>query len=150
MWEYIDNRNWSGAVATEMYEGPLLKSLRRTYPRRRTWRVLEDTDPAGFKSGKGKATKERARIVSFNIPHRSPDCNVCDFALWAEINKRMRRQEKHWPAGKKETREGYLKRLRNTALRLPAAFVTKSIGDLTRRCNRLHAAKGGHFEEGGV
>ena len=40
-------------------------------------------------------------------------------------------------------------RLRRTAIRLPAAFVKKSIEDMKRRCQRLYAAKGGYFEEGG-
>ena len=149
VWEYIDKRNWAGAVAAEMYEGPLAKALQRNFPERRTWRVLEDNDPTGFKSGKGKLAKERARIVAFEIPHRSPDCNICDFALWTEVNKRMRRQEQTWAAGKRETRQEYLARLRKTALRLPPAFIKNSIGDMARRCKRLRAAKGRHFEEGG-
>ena len=87
--------------------------------------------------------------MTFDIPPRSPDLNVCDYSLWAEVSRRMRRQEKAWPAKKRETRQGYLARLRRTALRLPAAFVNKSIGDMARRCQRLHAAQGKHFEEGG-
>ena len=31
-----------------------------------------------------------------------------------------------------------------------ANFVNKSIGDMARRCQRLHAAEGKNFEEGGV
>ena len=105
-------------------------------------------EAAGFKSSKGKAAKQSAGLASFDIPRRSPDLNVCDYALWAEISKRMRRQEKSWPAGKKEKREEYLARLRKTALRLPSSFVTSSIGDMARRCQRMRQAKGGHFEEG--
>ena len=84
-----------------------------------------------------------------SIPKRSPQLNVCDYALWTEINKRMRRQERRWPAGKKETRAAYLKRLRLTALRLPKAFINKSISNMRVRCKRLLAARGRHFEEGG-
>ena len=150
LWEYIDKRNWSGSVAAEMYEGPLLRALRRNYPQRRgAWRVLEDNDPSGFKSSKGKAAKQRAGVASFDIPRKSPDLNICDYALWTEISKRMRRQEKSWPDGKKEKRDEYLARLRKTALGLPSSFVTRSIGDMARRCQRLRQAKGGHFEEGG-
>ena len=75
--------------------------------------------------------------------------NVCDYALWAEVNRRMRRQERFWPESKKETRATYLKRLRRTALRLPASFCDKSIKDMRRRCRLLFEAKGKHFEEGG-
>ena len=35
------------------------------------------------------------------------------------------------------------------ALSLPAAFTTKSIGDMQRRRQRLYEAKGSLFEEGG-
>ena len=113
------------------------------------WSVLEDNDPAGFKSSKGKAAKKSCSIEPFVIPPRSPDLSVCDYALWKEINKRMRRQEKNWAATKKETRAGYMARLRRTAMRLPETFIRKSIGDMARRCQRLYAAKGHHIEEGG-
>ena len=110
---------------------------------------MEDNDPTGFKSAKGEAAKSAAGIEVFTIPKRSSQLNVCDYALWTEINKRMRRQERRWPAGKKETRAAYLKRLRLTALRLPTAFINKSISNMRVRCKRLLAARGRHFEEGG-
>ena len=39
--------------------------------------------------------------------------------------------------------------VKRTATNLPRNFVEGSIGDMARRCRRLHAAKGGYFEEGG-
>ncbi len=87
--------------------------------------------------------------MPFEIPRRSPDLNVCDYALWTEINKRMRRQEHQWAHSKVEKREQYLARLRRTAQRLPESFVRRAVGDMRRRCQRLLAAKGGLFEEGG-
>ena len=110
---------------------------------------MEDNDPTGFKSGKGEVAKSAAGIEVFSIPKRSPQLNVCDYALWAEVNRRMRRQEERWPVQKKETRAAYLVRLRRTALRLPKAFIDKSIGNMKVRCERLLAARGRHFEEGG-
>ena len=104
---------------------------------------------SGFKSSKGVAGKIAAKIHAFEIPRRSPDLNVLDYAIWKEINRRMRLQEQKWPRGKREARGQYLTRLRRTALRLPKAFITKSIGDMHRRCKRLLAAKGGFIEEGG-
>ena len=59
----------------------------------------------------------------------------------------MRDQEKRWPKSKKETRKVYLARLRRIALRLPSTFVSKSIGDMKRRCELLEKARGRHFEE---
>ena len=146
VWEYIDGRNWNGGVAAEMYSGPVAAALRRAYPQKRQWRVLEDNDPTGFKSRKGIVAKEEANIEVFEIPKRSPCLNVCDFSLWAEVSRRMRAQERSWPANKKETRKGYLSRLRRTALRLPADFVVKSIGDMKKRCELLDEKRGGDIE----
>ena len=98
-------------------------------------------------------TRERQRrglLVQFiSVPKRSPQLNVCDYALWIRINKRVRRQERRWPAGKKETRAAYRKRLRLTAFRLPMAFINKSISNMRVRCKRLLAAHGRHLNEGG-
>jgi len=60
----------------------------------------------------------------------------------------MRAQEKAWADSKKETRKEFLARLRRTAMRLPSSFVQRAIGNMTRRCEKLKAAKGFHFEEG--
>ena len=109
---------------------------------------MEDNDPTGFKSNKGKAAKAAARVQPFVIPPRSPDLSLCDYALWQEINRRMRRRESTWPKARKESREAYLLRLKQTALRLPKAFLEKSVKDTRRRCQLLHKAKGHHFEEG--
>jgi transposase len=149
MWYSVPNARWNGAAAETMYKQPLAKALQKTYPGKRTWSVLEDNDPTGFKSGKGKAAKEEAGVQVFPMPRRSPDLNICDYALWKEINKRMRRQELKWHVAERESRVQYLARLRCAAVRLPKAFIQKSIGDMVRRCKRLYEAKGYHFEEGG-
>ena len=85
----------------------------------------------------------------FEIPKRSPCLNVCDYFLWSEVNRRMREQEKKFALGKRESRKGYLTRLRRTALSLPPNVVSAAVGDMKRRCSRLLAADGGHIEEGG-
>ena len=81
------------------------------------------------------------------MPKRSPDLNVLDFAVWGEVERRLRAQER-WPEGKKETRAEFERRLDRFAEALPSSFIDKSIGDLKRRCERLYIAKGGLFEEG--
>jgi len=149
MWHTVAKSRWSGQAAADMYAKPLSKALAKQWPAKRSWTVLEDNDPTGFKSKKGVEAKEAAGIEVFEIPRRSPDLNVCDYALWKEINKRMRRQELKWPKGKRESRQAYVARLRRTALRLPRSFITKSIGNMVTRCKRLYEAKGGHFQEGG-
>ena len=149
LWEYVKGPRWNGAVAAHMYKGALLTALKKRYPGRSQFKILKDNDPAGFKSSKGMQAKKEAHIKTMNIPKRSPQLNVCDYALWSEVNRRMRRQERLWAETKTETRAAYLKRLRRTALRLPASFCEKSIKDMHRRCRLLFEAKGKHFEEGG-
>ena len=89
-----------------------------------------------------------AHIEPFEISRRSPDLSLCDYALWQEINWRMRQQELTWPKTKREARQDYLLRLKRTALRLSKSFLEKSVGDMRRRCQLLYKAKGYHFEEG--
>ena len=149
MWHEVPCGRWHGQAAADMYEGPLQKSLTKAWGKKRHINVLEDNDPTGFKSGKGVRAKADAHIKPFVIPKRSPDLSVCDYAIWKEINKRMRKQELTWRKSKRESRVDYMARLRRTALRLPSSFIKKSMGDMKRRCQRLYAAGGGCFEEGG-
>jgi hypothetical protein len=148
VWAEIQGR-WTGAAAADFYGDVLLKALKKAQPTRRKYTVLEDNDPTGFKSKKGKEAKSESGINVFAIPKRSPDLNVCDYALWQEVSRCMREQEKTWKDKKRETRDEYLQRLRRTAMTLPKHFVDKAIGDMKRRCQRLYAAKGHLFEEGG-
>ena len=110
---------------------------------------MEDNDPTGFKSKKGEAAKAECNIVPFVIPPRSPDLSVCDYALWTQINRSMRRQEKRFKSDKYEKRSDYVARLRRTAKNLSPVFVKKAIGNMKERCRRLFKSKGKHFEEGG-
>ena len=110
---------------------------------------MEDNDPSGFKSAAGRAAKDEAKIVTFEIPKRSPDLSVCDYFLWPEIKRRMRQMEQSWGHQRKETRAEYLKRLRQTALKIPKTLINKGVGDTRRRFQMLVAAQGGHIEEGG-
>ena len=80
---------------------------------------------------------------------RSPDLNVLDYAIWSEVERRMRKKGQRFPAGKTETREQFKIRLARTARNLPPAFIKKSIRDMATRCQKLFKAKGGLFEEGG-
>ena len=148
MWKQMEGQ-WNGQAAADLYTGPIKKVLSRKYPTAKKFTILEDNDPSGFKSGKGEEAKRVAKIDVFKIPRHSPDLNVCDYALWKEVTKRMRAQEEKWPQSKRETRAKYVERLRKTAVNLPKEFIEASIGDMQRRCARLYAAKGGYFEEGG-
>lgn len=107
-------------------------------------------DPTGFKTKLANEAKAAASLKTFRIPKRSPQLNVLDYAVCAEINKRMRRQERCLPCSRKEMRSAYLDRLRRTARRLPAKFIKAAIMSLKRHCEQLVMAKGGHIEEGGA
>ena len=151
MWEYVDGR-WNGAKAAEMYEGPLGEAMSKAYPEhaakpRAKWVVMEDNDPSGYKSGKAMRAKERARLVTEDLPCRSPDSNVLDYSLWHEINVRMRIQERAFADDFKETVEEYKKRLRRTALGLPTALVSRAMGDMKRRTQEIVRSKGCLFVE---
>lgn len=149
MWHEIKGR-WNAGAAVNMYTGPLLRSLKEAYPtHKRAWRVMEDNDPSGYKASKAIAAKKEARIVPLSLPRRSPDLNPLDYTVWAEINRRMRKQESSWPSTKKESRAQYLCRLRRTAVRLPSSLINAALGNMECRCGRLIAARGGHFSEGG-
>ena len=148
LWEYLEG-SWGREAAAEAYKGPIKKALQTNFPGRKTFTVLEDNDPAGFKSGLGVAAKRDVGIKAFEIPKRSPCLNVLDYHVWAEVNKRMREQEKKFPSSKRESRKAFLNRLRRTTQSLPSAQIASSVGDMERRCARLLAAKGGNIEEGG-
>ena len=85
----------------------------------------------------------------YSILDEFPEFNVMDFAVWSEVERRMRRQERSFPKSKRETRGEFILRLQRTARNLSKAFLTRSIADLRRRCELCYKAKGGLFEEGG-
>ena len=132
-----------------MYKNVLAKALKKEYPGKKKFRALEDNDPTGNLSKKGIAAKVDCKIEVFEIPKRSPDLNVLDYAIWSKVETLMRAQEGGWPDSKRETREQFEKRLDRTALTLDPAFINKCILSLKERCKRLYDAKGGLFEEGG-
>ena len=72
-----------------------------------------------------------------------------DYAIWSEVERRMRLQERSYPDTKHETRDAFERRLNQVARKLSADFIDRSISDLKRRCELLYEAEGGLFEEGG-
>lgn len=148
LWHDVGEK-WNGEAAAQLYGGPLLHALKRAHPGKRTFRILEDNDPTGFKSRKGEAAKAESGIHVFAIPPRSPDLSVCDYALWKAVTRQMRKTEAAFPRGRRESRKAFIARLRRAAMSLPRSFIDKSIGDMRRRCQRCFARRGGFFEEGG-
>ena len=138
-----------GGEAAAAYSGPVKRALDAELPGRRTFTMLEDNVPSVFKSGLGLSARRATGIKAFEIPKRSPALNVCDYFLWSEVNRHMRKKGTTFPVDKRETRSAFLKRLRRTALNLPSIVVASAVGDMKRRCDRLLVAGGGHVEEGG-
>ena len=128
-----------------------MKALCKAYPdyarTDKKWVILEDNDPAGYKSGKGLKAKREVGMASDDLPRRSPDLNVLDYSLWHAINIKMRVQEKTFGTRKVEAAEDYLARLRHTALTLPAKEVQKAVMSMHRRARQVVRARGDLFLE---
>ena len=148
VWDTIEKR-WSGAVAAELYTDVIKPALQSNYGEKRRYCILEDNDPTGNLSNAAKRAKVAAQIEVLSLPKRSPELNVMDFAVWSEVERRLRAQEKKWPSTKHETRADFMRRVDRVARSIPKEFIDKSISDLPRRCERSYQAKGGLFEEGG-
>ena len=140
--------SWGGEAAASAYKDAVLPALKRRYPRTKTFTILEDNDPTGNLSKVGIAAKKDCKMKVFRIPKRSPDLNVLDFSIWAEVERRMRLQERKM-RDKRENRSKFEERLDRTAFALPSVSVKRSVGALMRRCQLLYDAEGGLFEEGG-
>jgi transposase len=138
---------WGGESAASMYKDVMAKALRSRYPKAKSFVLLEDNDPSGNLSTKGIESKRAAKIKVFQIPKRSPELNVLDYAIWSEIEKRMRAQERKFPDSKKESRPDFEKRLDRTAQNLEKDYIDRCIKSMKRRCELLYKAKGGLFEE---
>ena len=147
VWHKVQGR-WNGDSAASFYSNVVAPALKGRYPGKTSFKILEDNDPTGNRSGKGLAAKAASKLSMFEIPKRSPDLNVMDYAVWSEIERRMRGAERKFAASRSETRAQFSQRLDRTAKRLSADFVNKSVCDMRRRCRLLLEAKGGLFEEG--
>lgn len=145
LWEYIDGR-WNADEAARIYSGPMKDALAAEYPGRKNFTVLEDNDSTGYRSKKAIQAKKDANIAVFEIPRHSPELNICDYWLWKQVSSKMRQQEKGWPAGKKESRDAYLRRLKRTAMSMTEQEVDDALGSMKRRCQALKDAEGGPIE----
>ena len=146
-WETVSGK-WCGDTAAKFYIDVVLPAVKERYGAKRRFCILADNDPTGNKSAVAVRAKEACTLEVLCLPKRSPDLNVLDFAVWSEVERRLRAQEKRWDDGKRETRAEFERRLDGVAKALPNSFINKSIMDLKRRCERLYAAEGGLFEGG--
>ena len=137
MWEYLPKR-WNGDVATALYKGAIIKTLRRRRGVKRTYKLIEDNDPTGYKSSKGKGAKKELGIKAVPMPRYSPDLNPLDFSLWSLIERKMI----EGTPKKVESVDQYKARLRRTAFGLPKSVVTRAVSSMPKRMRAVVAAKG--------
>ena len=136
LWEDIAGR-WCAQRAADMYAGPVKKVLQRHRPGKRSWLIMEDNDPSGFKSGRGKAAKEENKMKTIDQPPYSPDLNPLDFCIWAEIEKRALSQR-----APRETAAAYRARLRTIAFGMPRSLVRKAVLAIKTRAQAIFDAGG--------
>ena len=83
MWDEVPGR-WNGQKAADMYSGPMLKALKRTWGAKRSYTIIEDGDRKGNQSNKGKAAKVKSKINAITLPPRSPCWMPLDYAIWSK------------------------------------------------------------------
>ena len=140
LWEYLGKR-WCGETAADLYKGPIAKVLKKLHGEQPKYRILEDNDPAGYKSSKGEKAKKALGIEPIEFPKYSPDLNPMDFFLWSDIEKRM---SANAPSGR-ETVKAFKKRLRLTALRTSSATIEKAVEGVKSRADAIYHADGGNI-----
>ena len=126
-----------------MYRGPLSRALKRTWDRRRFYRIVEDGDRNGNQSGLGLAAKRKANIQAMTLPPRTPSWMPLDYAIWTAIEKAM---DDTAPAGK-ESKEEYLSRLETCARTLPRGFVRKVIARMRSNIQGVIEVGGYHARD---
>ena len=120
-----------------MYEGPIKEALQRWRPGKRSWLIMEDNDPSGFKSNQGKRAKASSGMKTIDQPPYSPDLNPLDFSLWSHIEGKALAGR-----GRTESRESYKARLRRVALGLPRPLVQKIVQSIKSRAHAIFQAGG--------
>ena len=141
LWHYLP-KLWTAQVAADVYRDVIYPSLCEHRGDKRSFKLLEDNDPTGYKSNKAKEMKESKRIKALPFPRYSPDLNPLDFSLWNEVERRTLKC-----APKKiETVVAYKARLRLTALNLPKAMVAKAVRSMPKKIKQVIDAKGGSIK----
>jgi len=101
---------------------------------------VEDGDPKGFQSSKGKKAKKEEKIRSWLLPPHSPGLMPLDYSLWNEVEGRTLNKKGH----EKESLASYKKRLNLTAKRLPRKLVKKTVGKMKGNFAAIVKSGGGH------
>lgn len=140
IWHYLPKR-WGGVAAEAVYRKVLAPALKRHRGAKRTYTILEDNDPTGFKATPAVNAKEELKIQPIDFPTYSPDLNPLDFAVWQEVEKRMSGQR----TPKSETIDGFKDRLKRTAKSIPAGVVRKMLSSIKKRAQGIYECGGGNM-----
>jgi hypothetical protein len=124
-----------------VYKGPVLKALKKNRGEKKSYIMVEDNDPVGYKSGKAVSAKGALNITAIQFPRYSPDLNPMDYFLWQEVEKRM---AKNAPK-RLESVQAFKARLRRTALAIPEAVVRKGVSNMKDRVKNCFANRGKHI-----
>ena len=138
VWHYLPDR-WCGAEAVALYQDVLKPALDRYRGPKRSYTILEDNDPVGYKCNQSRKKKQALGIKPIEFPTYSPDMNPCDFSLWREVENRMEKRR----APKNETAEEFKARLRQIALGIPERVIRKMLGDMKPRIENIYQNNGG-------
>jgi hypothetical protein len=139
MWHVVEG-NWNGQAAAGVYEGPMLRALRRTWGPRRRFTVVEDGDKKGNQSNKGIDAKERSGIHIMKLPPRTPCWMPLDYAIWHTIAKQVIDEA---PDGT-ESKVSFLDRLEKCAKKLRKGYVSSCIARMKMNIQGVKDAKGYH------
>ena len=116
-----------------------MKILKKKRGIKKSYLVVEDNDPTGYKSSKGKAAKKALGIKTVQWPRYSPDLMPLDFSLWQDVERRM---DASAPSGY-ESKEAFKKRLRRTALSTPKITVRNMVATMRGKAKDIYDADGG-------
>ena len=141
MWQELA-RKWNSKAAEELYRGPIINALKKELGAKRRYVLLEDNDPTGYKSTRGKEAKADLHIEPLRFPQYSPDLNPLDFYVWSEVEDRVLAK----PADKLESGTAYKARLRRVAKALPASKIEGAMASIPKRAKAIVEAKGGYVK----
>ena len=136
---------WSAAEAVKMYR-ELGTFLKKYYPKRRRWTLIEDNDPGGLATKAANKVKKQLSMDPIGLPKRSPDLSPMDYAVWDHVVAKMRSHERRMGI-RKETKAKYIDRLKRTIKTADKKFLSGVQCSMRRRLQQVYARKGGLIEE---
>ena len=140
VWHYLP-KTWNKNAAVALYRDVIAPALKKHRGNKRTYVILEDNDPTGYKSNDAKSAKATLKIEPLAFPTYSPDLNPCDFSLWEEVQARMDKQK----PPPREGLDAFKARLRKTAMAIPEKVIRNMVQSIKGRAQSIYENDGGHI-----